>query len=151
MNEGLISNWNSKVGHEDLTYVLGDVFFCQVKEAHEIMHRLNGKKILIAGNHDKLIRNQVPLQNLFEKVYWERHSATIDGTYVVMDHYPLLSWEKASRGSFMLHGHCHNNIAFDPKCRRLDVGVDAQNYSPISWKEVQRKLSVIDPNDSRDR
>ena len=150
MDEALISNWNQTVKHDDLVYVLGDVFFCEAKRASEIMHRLNGRKQLILGNHDKMIRNQVPIQNLFEKIHPDLHADTIDGIYVVMCHYPLLTWNRAFRGSFMLHGHCHNTIPFDPTQRRLDVGVDAQGYAPIRWEDIKRKLEKIDGKDVRD-
>jgi len=150
MNEGLIENWNARVRYDDIIYILGDVFFCQVNEAKQIMHRLNGKKRLILGNHDKLIRNQKPLQDLFEKIYPDLWHETIEGTYVAMCHYPLLTWHKAHRGSYNLHGHCHNTIPFDPTRRRLDVGVDAQGYAPILWQEIKRKLDAVVPGDPRD-
>jgi calcineurin-like phosphoesterase family protein len=150
MDEGLIANFNARVRPEDVTYFLGDMFFCDAKRAIEIMHRLNGMKRLVLGNHDKLIRNQVPLQNLFDKIYPDLYEQSIDGIHVVMCHYPLLTWNRAYRGAFMLHGHSHNTIPFDPKYRRLDVGVDAQGYAPIAWEEIKRKLEKIDPNDVRD-
>jgi calcineurin-like phosphoesterase family protein len=151
MNKALIDNHNKVVGHDDTTYFLGDLFFCQMGEAISIMSRLNGKKRLILGNHDKVIRNNKLLQNQFEIIYQDLYQETIDGIHVVMCHYPLLSWNKASHGAFMLYGHAHNNIPFDPLYRRLDIGVDAQNYAPISWEEIKRKLEKVTPKDSRGR
>ena len=151
MDEGLISNWNARVRDDDIVYLLGDIFFCQAKEAKQIMARLNGKKRLLLGNHDKMIRGDMALQRMFDKIYPDLHAETIDGTHVVMCHYPLLSWDRAFRGSFMLHGHCHNSIPFDPNYRRLDVGVDAQGYAPISWSEIKRKLEAVQPQDARGR
>lgn len=146
----MIANWNSRVGTDDVIYILGDVFFCDVREATSIMHALNGRKRLILGNHDKIIRKNSSLQKLFEVIYPDLWHETIDKKYVVMCHYPLLSWHRAYHGSFMLHGHCHNTIPFDPTKRRLDVGVDGHNYFPISWEEVKRKLDKLSPGDARD-
>ena len=66
MNDALIENWNARVQHDDMVYVLGDMFFCDASAARGIMHRLHGTKRLVLGNHDKLIRAEPYLQKLFE-------------------------------------------------------------------------------------
>ncbi len=53
MNEELIENYNSMVMDGDTCLWLGDGFLCPKDEAIEIVKRLNGKKIMILGNHDK--------------------------------------------------------------------------------------------------
>ena len=52
MNETIISNWNKVVGEEDTIYVLGDFFMGLLTDIEPIFKRLNGKVILIRGNHD---------------------------------------------------------------------------------------------------
>jgi calcineurin-like phosphoesterase family protein len=150
MDEALISNWNAKVQRDDVVYILGDVFFCQLARAEAIMHCLNGKKRLILGNHDKLIRREPELQKFFDAIYPDLHHETINGQYIAMCHYPLLTWHKAARGAWNLHGHSHGTIPFDPKYRRLDVGIDPQNYSPISFNDVKRIMDKVDPKAARD-
>ena len=151
MNEALISNFNAKVGNDDVTYFLGDMFFCNLGHAKEIMSRLNGRKKLILGNHDKLIRKEKSLADMFEVILPDLYTESIDGIQVVMSHYPLLSWHKMARGAFMLHGHVHSPINNDGKLRRFDVGVDGNNYKPISWDEIKKQLLKIEPLDSRNR
>jgi calcineurin-like phosphoesterase family protein len=151
MNQALIDNFNRTVGPDDITYFLGDMFFCKRGEAMSIMSCLNGRKRLILGNHDKVIKNNKSLQDQFEIIHPDLHEETIDGIKVVMCHYPLLSWNKATHGSFMLYGHAHNGIPFDPQYRRMDVGVDAHNYAPISWADIKRKLEKVLPKDCRGR
>jgi calcineurin-like phosphoesterase family protein len=57
MNANLISNWNKKVKKEDTVYILGDVIFSNsVSETKKILTSLNGKKILVYGNHDGFIK-----------------------------------------------------------------------------------------------
>jgi calcineurin-like phosphoesterase family protein len=150
MDDGLIKSWNSTVGKNDKVWILGDVFFCKAERAKEIMHQLHGEKHLILGNHDKMIRNQAPVQKLFDMIHPPLVKEHIDGVTVIMCHYPLLTWEKAHYGSFMLHGHAHGKIAFDPKFRRLDVGVDVHGYAPIAWQDIKRKLDVCSATDVRD-
>ena len=143
MDEGLIYNWNYVVRPDDIVYVLGDVFFCSQGEAKIIMNRLNGHKRLIYGNHDKVIKNQKPLQDCFEVIHPDLYTEYIDGIMVHMCHYPLHSWNKAFHGAFMLHGHVHSKIATDKKIRRYDVGVDANGYAPVRWEAIKKTLEAI--------
>jgi len=50
-DEAMIERWNSVVGPEDTVYHLGDVAM-HTSPIERILPRLNGKKILIVGNHD---------------------------------------------------------------------------------------------------
>lgn len=54
MNETLIRNFNSCVKKNDTVYILGDIAHrTPVVEINQLINRLNGKKILCKGNHDK--------------------------------------------------------------------------------------------------
>ena len=67
MNENLIRNWNSCVNISDEIYILGDFMFKgKSSEVNNIIKRLNGKKYLIKGNHDKFIDDQNFNKNNFE-------------------------------------------------------------------------------------
>ena len=149
MDEALIDNWNARVQPDDVVYLLGDLFFCEASKAKHILHRLNGEKHLVLGNHDKLIRADRSIQRMFAEVHPDLFETSIEGTHVVMCHYPMVTWNRSGRGSYQLHGHCHNNLPFDPTVRRLDVGVDAQGYAPIRWDEIKRKLDKIEPNPAK--
>lgn len=50
-DEAMVSRWNSVVRPEDTVYHLGDVSM-HIKPIERLIPRLNGKKILIVGNHD---------------------------------------------------------------------------------------------------
>jgi calcineurin-like phosphoesterase family protein len=143
MDEALIYNWNLHVKPDDIIYVIGDVFFCNQEEAKTILNRLNGKKRLVYGNHDKVIRNQKPIQYLFEEILPELYTEHIDGVMVHMCHYPMHSWNKAFHGAYMLHGHVHSPQPTDGKVRRYDVGVDANSYAPVRWETIKKTLDSI--------
>ena len=152
MNEGLIANWNGRVNPNDIIYILGDVFFCDANKAIKILNRLNGKKRIVFGNHDKKLRNNAQLLSMFDAVLPDLYMEYIDGIMVHMCHFPLLSWNKAYHGSFMLHGHVHSKNKHDGLYRRYDVGVDANNYTPVSWDNIRKELESINPNEqSEDR
>jgi len=50
MDEDMIAKWNAKVKPTDKVYHLGDVVIN--RKALPTLHRLNGDKVLIRGNHD---------------------------------------------------------------------------------------------------
>lgn len=134
MNEALIENWNRRVSPSDTIYHLGDFAFAKPNKIEGILQRLNGKKVLIMGNHDRCMRD---LHSYFEYVT-NYHELRVDDKMFVLSHYPFARWNKGHHGSFMLHGHEHGS--YKTYGRILDVGVDNCNYAPITLDEVVDKL-----------
>lgn len=143
MNEALINNWNSVVSPNDTIYILGDVFFCQPSEAVEILSRLNGRKHLVYGNHDKQIKSNRQVQQFFEVIHPDLYEKKIDEHFVTMCHYPMASWNKSFHGSFQLHGHIHGKTPMNSQMRRYDVGVDANGYHPVKWETIRDALLAV--------
>ena len=90
MNRVLIENWNSVVQPEDTVYMLGDIFFTTATKAMSIMDQLVGKKVLVYGNHDKVIRDNKSLQNKFDDILGDYKELTIDEQKIVLCHFPFL-------------------------------------------------------------
>ena len=94
----------------------------------------NGK-ILIKGNHDK--KDDL---ELFEEIC-DFKTVSLNGLYFALMHYPMLSWPKKNSGSIQLHGHIHAHEEYNLQnkadgIRRYDAGVDANNYYPVSVKQI---------------
>ena len=148
MDESIIANWNAKVQPNDNVYHIGDVFFCKKDRAIQILSRLNGRITLIMGNHDKAIRRDQDFINRFFNVV-DYLELTIEGQKMVLSHYPMMTWNGSGRGSWMLHGHCHGNLKYPFEAKIHDVGIDPNNYFPLSFPDLKRILdkkaiSVID-------
>lgn len=152
MDEGLIKNWNSVVGKDDIIFNLGDFAFAPDRKWKEILGRLNGHHYLILGNHDVTRWPGDSIMKLFERVE-NQMILKIDGRTVYLNHYPFLcyggSWREPESAVYALHGHVHSGPNSSGKdCDRLvhlfpyqyDVGVDNNNYTPISWEEVKKKI-----------
>lgn len=142
MHSALITNHNAVVKSDDTCYYLGDMSFARNFQSIAAFYsRLNGKKILIYGNHDKDHRENY--KTIFDQCV-DRLELTLsldgESVFVVMDHYPLLQWNRGHHGSLMLHGHCHSNNEMNKGTRRYDVGVDGNNYTPVDIQELWRKL-----------
>lgn len=99
MNEVLIQNWNSVVNPEDEVIHLGDFSFNE-RVVAEILPRLNGKKTLVLGNHDKphpANKGKTPEKflewvNKYQELGWHevvlQHKLTIDGVEFLLAHLP---------------------------------------------------------------
>jgi calcineurin-like phosphoesterase family protein len=143
MNEVLIKNWNLKCDHDTVVYCLGVGGQHGESLVGSIISRLNFRHMhFITGNHD----------NAFLRWFANNkpHNITLYGSYletkiekqtITFSHYPVLSWNKKSHGSWMLHGHCHYNLVASRKESKmigkiLDVGVDGNNYMPYTLDEI---------------
>lgn len=139
MDETIIERWNNVVKKTDTVYHLGDLSFRRAEYTIEIIHRLNGKIILIEGNHDRKMRPSVRAEFAEVKHY---HELKVDGKLIVLCHFPFLTWNKSHRGSWSLHGHCHGKLDdLNLGKPRLDVGVDSHNFTPWSYDEIKQRMT----------
>ena len=136
MNETLINNINSFVTNNDTLYLLGDIaFIIEKEEANELIKRINGKKIFIKGNHDRHYD-----ESLFEEIC-DYKEIKYNKTKFILMHYPLRSWNHMRSGSIQLHGHIHAPRQYNLNNRgkgiyQYDVGVDANDYCPVSIDQI---------------
>ena len=143
MDEALIYNHNKVVSPNDLVYFLGDfTFYKDAGQVNEILHKMNGRKTLVMGNHDEDFH--------FDLSGWAfvhfRHEEVEFLTSkfpCTLNHFPMLSWNQSHRGAFHLHGHTHGGLPFDPTIRRIDVGVDCWDYTPVNAQTLWDKLSKV--------
>lgn len=139
MDEALVANWNARVRPDDEVFHLGDFGFGKEEYLDRILKRLNGKKYFVRGNHDKAMRGRI--LDHFESVR-EYAEINIGGQKIIICHYPLVTWNKARHGSWMLHGHCHHTLDWmNEDTTRIDVGVDGWNYAPVSMSQLHNAMS----------
>jgi calcineurin-like phosphoesterase family protein len=139
MNQTMIQRWNETVGDKDLVYHLGDFCLGKVKEnIPEIIKKLNGYKVLILGNHDRLPK-VVYLDFGFIGVHKELE-LLIDGKRIFLSHYPIETQRMCILGPFAasLHGHEHGYMG--KRDRWIDCSVERQDYRPILLEEAIAKI-----------
>jgi calcineurin-like phosphoesterase family protein len=93
MDEALVENWNLMIKPKDIVYHLGDFCFRGGHDARFYTDKLNGKKILIKGNHDKL-------KNGYYESFSEIHDLfelKVNKQLIVMCHYAMRTWNKSHR------------------------------------------------------
>lgn len=114
MNEYMIRQWNRRVGPKDEVVILGDLSVGKGKATNVIVEQLNGRLILLEGNHDRFLGDKQFDRSRFEWIgpYLELRDHK---RKLVLCHYPILcyngQYRKMRDGSdrtFMLYGHVHN-------------------------------------------
>jgi calcineurin-like phosphoesterase family protein len=122
----LVARWNEAVSADDEVWHLGD--FALARSAGEVsglLAALNGRKHLIIGNNDPEATIRDPA---WASVQHYREM-TLDGTKLVLCHYPFRTWNKMGQGVVDLHGHSHGRLT--PIPRQYDVGVDVWDFRPV--------------------
>jgi calcineurin-like phosphoesterase family protein len=153
MNEVLIQNWNSKIKPEDIVYVLGDLCMGRYDTIEPIIKRLNGKIILVRGNHDTPRRIEV-FQSLGIEVR-DIEYLRYKGRFFILCHFPIASEEfmdmvvRDNSEVVNLYGHVHHNAPKGYHKGTYHVGVDTNDLMPISlnqiWEECWPAEQMKDP------
>ena len=153
MNEKLIENWNKVVSDDSTVFHLGDFAFGGITKWKEILGRLNGSINLILGNHDLSNTSIVSLKENFHSVSVQE-KIIVGNQVILLSHYPLLCYAGIynNLGIWALSGHVHltPNKEFNtgkdiPRMeymlpKQYDVGVDFNNYTPISFYDLKKKM-----------
>ena len=151
MDEALIENWNSRVKPNDLVFHLGDFAMASKGRWKNLLSSLNGQKYLVLGNHDSVCWPGNYVMSMFKQVAL-KIVLSIDSQIVYLDHYPYLCYAGTYNNSniIQLFGHVHSGPrqvtgADNERLQYLfpnqyDVGVDNNNYVPVSYQEILSKL-----------
>ncbi|WP_294148656.1 metallophosphoesterase [uncultured Clostridium sp.] len=138
MDETLISNWNETVGGADTVYHLGDVAWNMEKEELKtLVGKLNGRKILIQGNHDMSYSVREWMEIGFEEVY---------PLPVVLEGFFMLSHEPMYVNSYSpyanIFGHVHGNPMYrDKSGHSFCACVERTNYRPVPFDKIKKEMS----------
>jgi len=124
MNEELIKRHNEKVSKNDIVVHAGDFSLANKTKTKEIIKQLNGTHIFLKGDHDRWLSPRTTQ-------IWQKR---IDKHYIVVCHYCLRVWPKSHYGSWHLFAHSHGRL--EPIGKSWDIGVDNNDYYPISMDEL---------------
>ena len=115
MNEHILRSWNQKVTNADTVYILGDVGLRgKNDDLVSLVARMNGKKVLVFGNHDDV--QDYRYRILFHDIcHYKELTENFNGQAykVAICHYPILMWSGQHRGTILLYGHTHQSVEDD--------------------------------------
>ena len=155
MNDALIERWNETVAADDTVWVVGDFALGKIAETLPLVATLQGRKILVAGNHDRCWAGhrrradswtERYLEAGFDEVLQGSTRLDIDGTTAMACHFPYhgdsqprdryVEHRPVDEGDWLLHGHVHDRWA--QHGRMINVGVDATGFRPINSAAIVR-------------
>jgi len=128
MNRTLVNNWNHTVSPNDIVYFLGDLAFGRGSRPPGYwLRRLNGRKIMIRGSHDRHIRGA---RNV--------HVLNYNGIRFLLVHDPndVRNWN-----GWVIHGHKHRDKRGNCPVRypfinghnkTVNVNVELTGYKPVN-------------------
>lgn len=147
MDAEIIRRWNAVVEPHDRVYVLGDVVMN--KRALPVLEALNGKMVLIPGNHD--IFKATEYLKYFEDIRGYKVVDGPDGPRAILSHIPIHA-ECLGRYQLNIHGHLHSNSLplklgdhdgpRDP--RYVCVSAEQIDYTPVLLENVIAESGVVD-------
>ena len=136
MNEFMIMQHNRVVHPSDRVYFLGDLAFH--KRDLEVLGRMNGRKVLIKGNHDTLeLKDYLP--------YFDDIRGVHQFSGLILSHIPIHE-ESLGRWKCNIHGHLHANVVTKvgnkvPDPRYYSVCMEQlDDYTPVSLEEIKKNL-----------
>jgi calcineurin-like phosphoesterase family protein len=141
MDEEMIKRWNETVRPNDKVYHLGDVVIN--RKALKTLHRLNGDKVLIRGNHDIFRDDEYRL--FFREL---RAYHVMNG--MILSHIPIHT-ESLGRFGTNIHGHLHANRVMIQKHAKATPEIDPRyhcvcveqtDYRPILFEDVIKRIKA---------
>lgn len=160
MNSEIVRRWNEVVSPDDTVYHLGDVALGSIADSLPIVSRLNGFKVMVTGNHDRLFstysnshreRFDPEYRKVFQEVVQEAGTYIDlgDGTKVRLSHFPhtgdshdadrYSDMRPADKGFPIIHGHTHGKerLTFTAQgTPQIHVGQDVWDFTPVSEDEI---------------
>lgn len=145
MDNVILTNLHKKVGPDDDLWILGD--FAWNRGAPEgwleaLYENLPGARChLITGNRDTKETRSLPWDTVNEIAEITAKDGWDQEQKLVLSHYPLMTWNGASKGALHMFGHVHSNWVGSK--RAVNIGVELWEYSAVSVDEVQARARTL--------
>lgn len=163
MNTVMIDRWNEFVGPNDVVLHLGDLALGPIESSISLTSRLNGRRLLVPGNHDRVSpatqsnRAIERFRPFYEDAGWtvlpEILLGARRGVRLLASHYPYAGDTTAVErhsthrpvddGIPLLHGHIHTRNFGPHGSYEFHVGVDAFGFAPVQIDLIDAWLADL--------
>lgn len=163
MNAAMVDRWNAIVGADDVVLHLGDLALGPIEQSVALTARLNGRRLLVPGNHDRVspaTQTKLAIERfrpMYEDAGWsvlpEILDGTRHGTRILASHYPYAgdstgverhhAHRPANTGIPLLHGHTHDREGGPHGSHEFHVGVDAFGFAPVQFELIDAWLEDL--------
>ena len=138
-DEHLVDYWNRTVSKRDLTYILGDITM-ESDQYYYQLDRLNGRKIVVLGNHD---RHQ-DVKELLK--YVDSVAGMIDYKGFCLTHAPIHPSEIGMyRGNIHAHIHHENKLMQVFAANKYNDEDSVMKYTLDKYYNVDAKIIDFKP------
>lgn len=141
--EQLIANWNATVTSEDTTIVLGDFIMGAADNVGTLLYRLNGKIILVQGNHDTPKKLEIYAQHPEKIQVHQLYHFPYKNLYFICCHFPLVHPDFASMiardNSEVVYcfGHVHEKTPhINLEDHSFNMSADVVNFTPVNIDSI---------------
>ena len=135
MHETIVERWNKTVHPRDTVYHLGDVAI--PRSGLRVLERLNGRKILVRGNHD-----------IFKLQDYAKYFDDIRGCFyrdgLMFSHVPLhrdcFAADPYHKHLGNVHGHMHRHLVMhngEPDQYYFNACVEQHDYFPVALEDIK--------------
>ena len=136
MNEDMIKMWNSVITSDKQTvYINGDFCFGSKTKVKEVFDKLNGRKRIVLGNHDKCkFKDYYDIG--FDRVY---DKPIVVSNFCILSHEPL-QWVKDGGVYMNVYAHVHTQEMYrDFTLNSFCTSAERLSYKPIRFTEIFEK------------
>jgi len=137
MHRHIIRQWNGTVRPQDMVIIVGDFIWTAgaSEEMVSLCKQLNGRKILVKGNHDT--KSDSFYMDRCVDFVCNRFEWTIQGNRVIFIHHPdhIVVNTPNHDYNYIVHGHTHTRTPFLVKWNDIiyiNVGAEHLKYLPMS-------------------
>jgi len=142
MDEIIIKNLEERIKPQDILYFLGDLTFKEIK-AREFFERFEKIEVhFIIGNHDS--RGVIKIAKEFCASVSHLKAIKIEDQPITLCHYAMRVWNKSHFNAWQLYGHSHAKLL--PVGKQYDVGVDNNDFYPISFNSLMKIMKESPDN-----
>jgi calcineurin-like phosphoesterase family protein len=138
-DEHIIAKWNDVVSKRDVTYILGDITM-EKKSPYALLDKLNGRKHVVMGNHDRRQDVEVLLKHV------DSVAGMVQYKGIILTHCPIHPMELDYRFPKNIHGHIHDKQVMlgglpieIPDERYICVSCERVDYTPRTLEELLNK------------
>lgn len=144
MNVTMVDRWNDVVSSEDTVIYGGDLVLASVRGYKErvvlLLDILNGKKILVGGNHDRSHNTMIKLGFQSSSLYHFENDILVIHDLMRQWHMKEIS-ELIEQAKYVLYGHVHGLLLDDPKVagqeKFINISVEHLDYIPRNIEELK--------------
>lgn len=162
MDAVLVERWNRIVPPDAVVLHLGDLALGPIMDSIALTGRLNGRRYLVPGNHDRVspsTQSRRAIERfgpIYEQAGWTLLPEILEGTRrgirLLASHYPYIgdstgierhrSHRPVDFGMPLVHGHTHARD-HGPHGHQFHVGVDAFGFAPIPFELIDVWLASL--------